>query len=231
MKDVLPDPDLFRVKLPVWRVAMDVESFVKEKIKWLGHASFRIEGSKSIVYIDPWKLKTAVPADVVCITHSHFDHLSEEDVAKIRKPTTVIIGPADCKAGFGAAFKEIVAGGSHAAGDITVEAVPAYNTDKEFHPRKNNWVGFIVTVDGVRIYHTGDTDMIPEMGDLKVDVALLPVGGTYTMTVQQAAEAAGKIKPKVAVPMHCGDIVGTLNDRDTFKATADVPVVILDPST
>jgi L-ascorbate metabolism protein UlaG (beta-lactamase superfamily) len=209
---------------------MDVATFVKEKIKWLGHASFRIDGSQSVVYIDPWKLKSAVPADVICITHSHFDHLSEEDVAKIRKATTVIIGPPDCQAGFGAAFKAVTPGGSHTVGDVKVEAVPAYNTDKDFHPKSNNWVGYILTVDGVRVYHTGDTDIIPEMGGLQVDVALLPVGGTYTMTVNQAASAVAKIRPKVAVPMHCGDIVGTLKDRETFQSHSEVPVVILDPT-
>lgn len=209
---------------------MDVESFVREKISWLGHASFRITGTKSTVYIDPWKLKGAVPADVVCITHSHFDHLSEEDVEKIRKPTTVIMGPADCKGGFGGAFKTVSVGDTLSVGDVTVEAVPAYNTDKDFHPKANKWVGYIVTVDGVRIYHTGDSDMIPEMEHIRADVALLPVGGTYTMTVSQAAQAADKIKPKVAVPMHCGDIVGTFDDRQAFASAAKVPVVVLDPT-
>ncbi len=207
---------------------MNVESFVKEKVKWLGHASFRIEGSAAVVYIDPWKLKNAVPGDVVCITHSHFDHLSEDDVNKIKKPSTVIIGPADCKAGFGAAFKQVSPGDTVTVGDVVVEAVRAYNTDKDFHTKASNWVGYVVTVDNVRIYHSGDTDEIPEMADVNADVALLPVGGTYTMTVAQAAAACNKINPKVAVPMHCGDIVGSLADRDAFKAACKVPVVTLD---
>lgn len=207
---------------------MDVETFVKEKIKWLGHASFRIEGSKSTVFIDPWKLKKPVPADVVCITHGHYDHLSEEDVDRISKASTVVVGPPDCKGGRGTAFKPIAPGGSVVVGDVTVEAVPAYNTDKAFHPKKNNWVGYIVTVDGVRVYHCGDTDVIPEMADVKADVALLPVGGTYTMTVAQASKAVEKINPKVAVPMHCGDIVGTLEDREAFKKASKTKVIILD---
>lgn len=207
---------------------MDAESFVKEKIKWLGHASFRIEGSKSTIYIDPWKLQGSVPADVICITHSHYDHLSGEDIEKVRKPSTVIVGPADCKGGFGAAFKTVAPGDKIIAGDVTIEAVPAYNTDKDFHPKKKGWVGYVVTVDGVRVYHVGDSDVIPEMSGVKADVALVPVGGTYTMTVKQAAEAVSKINPKVAVPMHCGDIVGTLGDRETFKASCKTAVVILD---
>lgn len=208
---------------------MDVETFVKEKIKWLGHASFRIDGDQATVYIDPWKLKSPVPADLICITHSHYDHFSEEDVEKIRKPSTAIVGPRDCSSGFGEAFKEISVGGSVTVGDVTVEAVPAYNTDKNFHPRSRNWLGYIITVDGVRIYHTGDTDVIPEMADVETDVTLIPVGGTYTMTVPQAAEAVQRIKTKVAVPMHCGDIAGALNDRHAFKDAAQVPVVVLDP--
>jgi L-ascorbate metabolism protein UlaG (beta-lactamase superfamily) len=202
--------------------AMDIQAFVKDKVKWLGHAGFRIEGSSVVVYIDPWKLKSPTPADVICITHSHFDHLSEEDVKLIRKPSTVIIGPPDCKAGFGDSFRAVKPGETITVGDVIVEAVPAYNTDKEFHPKKNNWLGFVITVDSVRVYHTGDSDMIPEMAAIKADVALVPVGGTYTMTVEQAAKAVSGFAPKVAVPMHCGDI-------EAFSKAAGVPVVILDP--
>jgi L-ascorbate metabolism protein UlaG (beta-lactamase superfamily) len=209
---------------------MDLESFVKEKITWLGHASFRIDGSKATVYIDPWKLRSTKPADVVCITHNHFDHLSEEDVAKIRTPKTVIVGPPDCAANFGNAFKKILPNEKVTVDDVSIEAVPAYNVDKDFHPKKNNWVGFIVTVDGVRIYHIGDSDAIPEMTYFQTDVVLVPVGGTYTMTVEQAAEAVNAMKTKVAVPMHCGDIVGTLDDRAKFKSLVNVPVIILNPT-
>lgn len=209
---------------------MDFESFVKEKITWLGHASFRIDGAQTTVYLDPWKLQSAKPADLVCITHSHFDHLSVEDVAKIRTPNTVIVGPPDCAAEFGDAFRKILPGEKLTVHDVVVEAVPAYNVDKDFHPKKNNWVGFIITVDGVRIYHVGDSDAIPEMTYFQTDVILIPVGGTYTMTVEQAANAVNTMKPKVAVPMHCGDIVGSLKDRQTFKSLVHVPVVILDPT-
>ncbi len=207
---------------------MDVEAFVKNKIRWLGHATFRIEGSQTTVYIDPWKLADPKPADVICITHSHFDHLSEEDVQKIRKPSTVIIGPPDCKASFGDAFKSIAPGQSVEVGDVKVEAVPAYNTDKEFHPKKNAWVGYIITIDGVRVYHAGDSDVIPEMSKVCADVALLPVGGTYTMTAAQAGEATSKINPRVAVPMHWGDIVGSEKDSKAFASSANSPVVVLE---
>jgi L-ascorbate metabolism protein UlaG (beta-lactamase superfamily) len=209
---------------------MNLESFIKEKIVWLGHASFRIDGEKATVYIDPWKLKNPKPADLVCITHSHFDHLSIEDIALIRKPSTVIIGPADCKANFGASFREIRPGQSINVGDINVEAYPAYNIDKDFHPQKNGWVGYVVEIDGVRIYHSGDTDKIPEMAEVRANVALLPVGGTYTMTVKQAGEAASMINTDYVVPMHCGDIVGTFENRNEFGSISKKPVIILDPT-
>ncbi|MGC8658450.1 MAG: MBL fold metallo-hydrolase [Desulfomonilaceae bacterium] len=208
---------------------MKLEDFVKEKIKWLGHASFRIDGSKSTVYIDPWKLQTKKPADVICITHSHFDHLSPEDVALIKTENTTIVGPPDCEANFGKAFRKITPGQTITVNDVTVEAVPSYNTNKDFHPKGNNWVGFIVTVDGYRIYHSGDTDLIPEMNGLKPDVALLPVGGTYTMTVKEAVQAASNINASITVPMHCGDIVGDLKDRQKFKTESGNTVIVLDP--
>lgn len=209
---------------------MDAQSFAANNIKWLGHASFRIDGQSATIYVDPWKLKTTKPADIICITHSHFDHLSEDDIELIKTDTTTIIGPPDCKASFGEAFKTIAPGQSVAVGNIKIEAVPAYNLDKDFHPKKNNWVGYIITVDGVRVYHAGDSDAIPEMVNINTDVALLPVGGTYTMTVDQAVGAVNKMKPKVAIPMHCGDIVGSFTDRNAFQSAAKVPVVILEPT-
>jgi L-ascorbate metabolism protein UlaG (beta-lactamase superfamily) len=209
---------------------MNVEDFVRERIKWLGHASFRIDGAKETVYIDPWKLKDPAPADIICITHSHFDHLSPEDVALIRKDSTVIVGPPDCKADFGKSFREISPGSSLKIDDVEIEAVHSYNTNKDFHPKSNNWVGFIITLDGFRIYHSGDSDLIPEMSQVRADVALLPVGGTYTMTINEAVQAAKAINAKVTVPMHCGDIVGDLKDRETFKRESGNTVIILNPT-
>ena len=208
---------------------MTVEDFVLKKIKWLGHASFRIDGLKETIYIDPWKLKNPPPADIICITHSHFDHLSPEDIALIRKDSTIIVGPTDCKIDFGESFREILPGGSLRVNDVKIEAVRSYNTNKDFHPKGNNWVGFIISVDGWRVYHSGDTDLIPEMAEIKADVALLPVGGTYTMTVSEAIKAAKAINAKVTVPMHCGDIVGDLMDREVFKKESGHKVIILDP--
>ena len=166
-----------------------------EKLKWLGHASFRIEGSK-IVYIDPWKLKTNDKADIILVSHSHFDHLSVDDIKRIQKDTTVIVAPADC----------------------IVQMVLSEHADC-----------FIVNLDGARIYYAGDTDFIPEMQALKdIDIALFPVGGTYTLTASEAAEAANSFMPRIAVPYHYGDIVGSSRDAEEFKSKCKCEVVILE---
>jgi len=200
-----------------------------QKIHWLGHASFRIDGSKT-VYIDPWKLSTAAAtkkADIILITHSHYDHLSEEDVNKIQTPETVIIIPADGASQLSGQIEIIRPGQKIEKAGITVEAVPAYNINKTFHPKANGWVGYVLTIDGVRIYHSGDTDFVPEMKNLQnIDIALMAIGGTYTMDAVQAAEAVNVFQPKLAVPMHWGDIVGSEKDVETFKAHAEVPVKV-----
>ncbi len=189
-----------------------------DNIHWLGHASFRIQDGATIIYIDPWKISAGAPkADVVLITHGHYDHFSPEDLAKIEKPGTVFVAPADVAAKL-TGRKVLVAtpGESLHAGALAVTAVPAYNMNKQFHPRSNNWVGYVVTLStGQRIYHSGDTDAIPEMKALKVDVAMMPCGGTYTMTAAEMAEAANGFKPAILIPMHWGDIVGSKADAET----------------
>ena len=111
--------------------------------------------------------------------------------------------------------------------DVTIKAVPAYNQGKPFHPRSNNWVGYLITIDNTKVYHAGDTDLIPEINDIEADFALLPIGGTYTMNVQEAASCVKKIKPKVAIPMHYGSIVGSNSDALEFKKACDTEVQIL----
>jgi len=208
-------------------------SLMVENIKWLGHASFKLTGEK-IIYIDPWKIKGGEKADIVLITHEHYDHCSPEDIARIVKEDTVIVTVADCQSKVLKSNKEIklVEPGTKVnVKGIQIEAVPAYNTNKQYHLKENQWVGFIVTINGKRIYHAGDTDFIPEMSQLKnIDVALLPIGGTYTMNAQEAAQAANTIKPKVAVPMHVGDIVGSRADIEKFKSLTRVPVTVLEES-
>jgi len=196
-------------------------------IDWLGHAGIRITGSK-IIYIDPWKLGSNVAiADIILITHSHFDHCSPNDIAKIRKKDTLIICSADCRDKFaGPNVKTVKPGDMLTVDNVTVKAVPAYNIGKRFHPKENNWIGYLVIMDGRTVYHAGDTDIIPEMAGLNPDIAFLPIGGTYTMSAGEAAVAAGQIAPKTAVPIHYGDIVGSVNDAERFKELCSCNVEI-----
>ena len=209
-----------------------------KKIHWLGHDSFRIDAEKTI-YIDPWQLKENVPpADLVLITHEHGDHCSPGDVAKIAGPETVIVtNAASAKRlkGQEGQVRVVKPGDSLSVNGIQLEAVPAYNLNKfrspgkPFHPKKAGHVGFIVTVGGQRLYHAGDTDNIPEMSDLKVDIALLPVSGTYVMTAEEAADAARRIGPQVAIPMHYGaGVAGTRADAEQFAKLYDGQVAILE---
>ncbi len=193
-----------------------------DHIHWLGHASFRLEDGEHQIYIDPWKLGENAPrASVILITHDHYDHFSMDDIARIEGPDTVFVAPADVTAKLGERKKITAApGGEYEAGPVKVEAVPAYNMGKPFHGKEKGWVGYIVTLSsGQRIYHAGDTDAIPEMKSFRVDVALLPCGGTYTMTAREMAEAANEMKPEVLIPMHWGDIVGSKEDAQTVERT------------
>lgn len=202
---------------------------VLKKIHWLGHATTRIDAEK-IIYIDPWKLKdNAKKADIILITHDHFDHCVPSDVKKIQKNDTTIVTVKDCAGKLSGDVKVVKPGDKITVKGIEIEAVPAYNVNKDFHPKSKGWVGFIVTIEGVKIYQAGDTDVTDEMKQLKVDIALLPVGGTYTMTANEAATAANIFKPKVVIPMHWGDIVGSKADAEAFRKAFAGETVILEP--
>ncbi len=205
-----------------------------ENAHWLGHDSFRFDGTVT-VYVDPWKLPPGQPqADVVLVTHDHFDHLSLPDLEAIAGPDTVVVGPASVTA----QVKDLptvtlAPGESTGVRGVAVEAVPAYNLDKfrepgrPFHPREDGYVGFVFTLDGVRYYHAGDTDAVPEMLDVRCDVAFLPVSGTYVMTHGEACDACDMVTAQVAVPMHYGDIVGDAGDAEAFRTGCTIPVTIL----
>lgn len=197
-----------------------------QKISWFGHASVRIKSEKTI-YIDPWKIKGSEKADLILITHSHYDHLSPDDVKKIQKKETVILATADCLSQLSGDVRAVKPGDRLTVHGVDVEVVPSYNLKKAFHPRGNNWVGYVVVVERTRVYYPGDTDFIPEMNNIRADVVILPVGGTYTMDAREAAEAVNAMKPKVAIPIHYGDIVGSLKDAEKFKEFAKIPVEIL----
>lgn len=202
-------------------------------IHWLGHDSFRIDGREAVVYIDPYRLKGGPKADLILITHDHGDHASPEDVEKIRKPETVIVTTPAAAAKLSGEIRTVKPGDALSLKGVAIQAVPAYNLTKfrspgvPFHPREAGHVGYVITVGGVRIYHTGDSDFIPEMKGLAPDVALLPVSGTYVMTAEEAVEAAAALQPKVAIPMHVGEAIGSLADAERFREKASVPVVVL----
>ncbi len=189
---------------------------IVKKIVRLGHDAFRIDTDVTI-YFDPYQISSGPKADLVLITHDHFDHCSPEDIMKIKQPGTVIVTEKDSAEKLEGDVRIIKAGKTMDVSGIKIEAVPAYNIDKEFHPKKNGWLGFIIEIEGVRIYHAGDSDFIPEMKDLRVDIAILPVSGTYVMTADEAVEAALAINPRLAIPMHYGSVVGSEKDAIHFK--------------
>lgn len=200
-----------------------------EKIDWFGHASFKITGER-IIYIDPWKIKSHEKADIILISHSHFDHLSLEDIKKITARETDILITPDGQSklrDIDGKVTLIEPKKKYNVKDIVIETTPAYNLNKKFHPKENDWVGFIINLSQSRIFYAGDTDNIPEIKNLKVDIALLPVSGTYVMDAKEAADLANAMKPKIAIPYHYGDIVGTEQDALKFKKLAKTPVEIL----
>lgn len=202
------------------------------ELKWLGHAGFMIKNSK-VIYIDPYMIKDVSSeddkADIILITHGHYDHCSVDDIKKIVKEGTKIFVTADAQskvARFDVPIKiEVVEPNQELdLGDVKLNVVPSYNIDKHFHPKEEGWVGYVIKINNVIIYHSGDTDVIPEMQKLtgfkqpeKEFIALLPVGGRYTMTAEEAAEAAKIIKPTLAIPMHFGSIVGSDEDAKEFS--------------
>ena len=195
---------------------------------WLGHSGFLIKNSK-VIYIDPYNIsENPEKADIVLLTHSHYDHCSVADLRKIVKKGTKILMPADCQSKIarfeeGIDIKIVEPGKEFNLGDLRITTIASYNIDKSFHPKDEGWVGYILVNGNVVLYHAGDTDVIPEMSKLtgykqkgKEFVALLPIGGRFTMSFEEAFEAVKKIKPDLAIPMHYGSIVGSEDDAKEF---------------
>lgn len=204
------------------------------RLKWLGHASWKLKATGKTIYIDPYQGDYDEEADLILSTHSHTDHCDPGKIDRIRGDDTIIVAPADCASKIGSPVKSLKPGEKADFDEVTIEAVEAYNykrfrsPGKPFHP-KGLGVGYLIKAEGKVVYHAGDTDLIPEMKELKgIDLALLPSGGTYTMDTDEAAEAAVVIHPKTAVPMHIWD-----TDPGEFKrkvqSVSDVKVVVLRP--
>jgi len=197
-------------------------------IRWLGHASVKIWRRDAVIYVDPRNLSES-PHDAtsVLVTHSHGDHYSATDIAKARGAGTELIAPSDVVTAYGSG-QVLLPGQTIERGDVRVTGVAAYNLIKTNHPKTRNWLGFIIELGSQRIYCAGDTDLTDEMKTLQdIDVAILPVGGTYTMDDVEAAQATSFIRPQLAIPYHWGDIVGTLADAQNFAALAACDVKIM----
>lgn len=198
-----------------------------DHIHWLGHDSFRIDGPVTI-YIDPWKLAAgSPPAGLILVTHEHSDHFSPDDIELISTPQTELVTVATVAAQLSGQVHTVKPGDHVTVQGVAIDVLPAYNLHKKFHPREKGHVGYVLTVNGQRIYHAGDTDAIPEMQDLRPDIALIPVSGTYVMDVDEAVEAVKLLQPGLAVPMHYGAIVGSEADAVRFQQLSPAPVRIL----
>ncbi len=197
-------------------------SAMTKNIRWLGHAGFVIRGSRPVC-VDPYRVATGEPAGLILITHEHSDHCSPEDAAKFIGPDTWIVAPAAAAAklvgvaGNPERVKTVKPGDTLTLDGVEIRAVPAYNLKIPNHNPGKGHVGYVFRMDGTTYYHAGDTDRIPELRDIRADVAFLPVGGTYTMNAEEAAEAASEIGPRLAVPMHWGSVVGSEKDALEFK--------------
>ena len=196
-----------------------------ENIECLGHSTIKINGDK-IIYIDPFNIKENYKdADIIFITHSHYDHFSKEDILKVKKESTKIIVPEDLYSevtsiGFNN-IMTVLPNNSYSVDNIKFRTIPAYNTNKNFHPKENKWVGYILDIDDLKYYIAGDTDITIENKDVVCDIAFLPIGGVYTMDYIEASKLANTIKPKIVIPIHYGSIVGTKSDALKFKELID----------
>jgi L-ascorbate metabolism protein UlaG (beta-lactamase superfamily) len=204
------------------------ESYWLKHTHWLGHDTFRID-QPMVIYIDPWYLPVgSPPADVILVSHEHHDHCSPEDVTMVRKESTLVYANPGAAAKLEGEVTILTPGQQVEVGQLTIETVPAYNTNKDFHPKAAQHLGFILEVQGERLYFAGDADLIPEMEGMDCQVAFLPVSGTYVMTAEEAAEATKVIGADIYVPMHYdAGVVGTIEDARKFQELATGEVVIL----
>ena len=204
-----------------------------ENIRVYSQNCIRIETEKGIVYVDPFQMKESPKdADFILITHDHYDHFSPEDIGKAAGRDTVMVVPENMKdkakeaEGFVKRTVTVKPGISTEIDDLKLETVPAYNIKKPFHPESAGWVGYILKDGGKRIYIAGDTDATKEAKAVKCDIALVPIGGTYTMDAKTAAELVNELHPETAIPVHYGTIVGKPSDGEVFAKHVKEPVKV-----
>lgn len=199
-----------------------------ENIECLGHSTIKFNNSKKIIYFDPYNIEVNYnDADMIFITHDHYDHFSTEDIKKVKKDNTIIVVTEDIyqkalEIGFSKMnIVTVKPNNNYLISNIKFTTIPAYNINKQFHPKENNWVGYIIEFNSIKYYIAGDTDVIDENINIECDVAFLPVGGTYTMTYEEAAILCNKMQPKLVVPIHYGVLVGSKKDAESFKKLVD----------
>ena len=205
-----------------------------DRFTWFRQSSMRYAGDGITIYIDPWGTSPEdPPADLILITHAHFDHLQPHEIERLSGSGTEIVAPHDVAMDLDGDVTPVAPGESHEIAGVRFETVPAYNTVEErldMHPKSNGWVGYVLELEGRHYYHAGDTDAVPELETLAADVAMVPIGGTYTMDHREAADLVKAMRPQVAVPMHYGFVVCSPSHADLFRKEAEpVRVEILDP--
>ncbi len=205
------------------------ESYWLKHIHWLGHDSYRID-QPQVIYIDPWQLPDgSPPADIILVSHEHFDHCSPEEVTRLRQKHTRVFANPGAAQKLEGEVTVLTPGDRLDLDGFSLETMPAYNTNKDFHPKAAQHLAFVLEADGERLYFAGDTDQIPEMEGLRCQIALLPVSGTYVMTAEEAAKAAQVIAADISIPMHYdAGVVGTLEDAKRFQEMTSGVVLILE---
>lgn len=206
-----------------------------DRITWFRQSALLWQDGERRIYVDPWGTpEDAAPADVILITHAHGDHLQPDEIARLSTTSTKLVAPYDVAKELSGEVTPVAPGESHEVGGLRFTTVPAYNTAEErleMHPKANRWVGYILELGGSAFYHAGDTDHAAELDDVKTDVAFVPIGGTYTMDVDEAAGFVKAFAPKLAVPFHYGFVVGSAGDGERFRAASSpVPVELMEPT-